>query len=637
MIFPEQQELTVQPEPLPAGQFLLPVCMTSQELNDLLMAAWYGRYLVRKELDEGGEEFHSIKVIMPLLQAMAFVENPYLAACWVGEVMGLIRVVDCQIEQFNLITQEWQVIEDASFLPLDLTCALTGHALTLRPETNLPGLTLNALAIKTGQDYFRVNRSGSDRMFSVIEPGVVTMWRRASQNLNAVNLVAEWAAFDANAGHGHGLSVDFLASVIGGTGRKIGDIRAFWANATDATRSAQINFVLVNQNGTLQNILQMRSSANLPMMGFFGVNPIVRPNVVGTTVPVALSSLIANLTALGLITNGTDFLANAANLIRLENCTLDQFNPVSAAWETVGSVVPTTITPACDVLTLDDTDWTIRRVDGSTEAANAVLRLRTERGTQSEALPMMMTFEQEQANDDMDTLAIVDVRNMAEDSPRLAISLFNGTGQDDLLEVRNGPAGRRMGFYGALPVQQQLLIADESFEETVTRIALGLEQLGLFRIAPCFSTFGDWGVKFTGEALTDLATCGGTGGGVITNELECPSAGDNQASMETQWSASPALNIVHVYVRFTIDDVVPAEGVNWAIRANPGGSSTLLDGANINAVGSYERAWNGSVAAADISFTISDVDQDAGFYIQEVRIEGTGAIPPDWLNGDVCA
>lgn len=637
MIFPDQQELTVQPEPLPAGQFLLPVCLTSQQLNDLLTAAWYGRYLVRKELDEGGEEFHSINVLMPLLEAMAFANSPYLAACWVGDVMGLVRYENCQLEQFNLITQEWEAIEGASFLPLDLACALTGHALTLRPETNQPGLTLTPIAIKTGQDYFRVNRIASDRMFSVIDPGVVTMWRRASQNLNAVNLVAEWAAFDANAGHGHGLSIDFLASVIGGTGRKIGDIRAFWANATDATRSAQMNFVLLNQNGSLQNMLQMRSSANLPMLGFYGTNPIVRPTTTGSTVPVALSSIIAAMTSLGLTLNTTDFLVNAQNLIRLENCQLDQFNPVTSDWETVGSVVPTTITPGCNVLTLDDTDWTIRRVDGSTEAANAVLRLRTERGTQSEALPMMLTFEQQQANDDLDTLAIVDVRNMAEDSPRFALSLFNGAGHDDLMELRNGPAGRRMGFFGAIPVQQQLIIADETFEQTLTRIALGLEQLGLFTIAPCFAAFGDWGVKFTGESLTDLATCGVVSGAAVLLEDDCPTAGARTATVQTSWGADPDLNIVHVYARFSITNVVPAEGINWSMRANPGPGSTLLDGANINAVGTYERAWNGSVAAEDIGFTISDPGDDAVIQILELRIEGTGAFPPDWLNGDVCA
>jgi len=614
----------------------LPVCLTSQQLNDLLTAAWYGRYLVRKEIDEGGEEFHSINVLMPLLEAMAFANSPYLAACWIGDVMGLVRYNNCQLEQFNLITQEWDEIAGASFLPLDLTCALTGHALTLRPETNQPGLTLNALSIKTGQDYFRVNRSGSDRMFSVIEPGVVTMWRRKSVNLNAVNLVAEWAAFDPDAGHGHGLSVDFLASVIGGTGRKIGDIRAFWANATDATRSAQMNFVLLNQNGALQNMLMMRSSANLPMMGFYGTNPIVRPTTTGATVPVALSSIIAAMTALGLTLNTTDFLSNAQNLIRLENCALDQFNPVTAAWENVGSVVPTTITPACNVLTLDDTDWTIRRVDGSTEAANAVLRLRTERGTQSEALPMMMTFEQQQANDDMDTLAIVDVRNMAEDTPRLAVSLFNGTGQDDLIEVRNGPAGRRMGFFGVLPVMQQLIIADETFEETLTRIALGLEQLGLFRIEPCFATFGDWGIKYTGEALTDLAACGVVSGDVVELEDDCPVSGARTATVITP-NSSNAYNLVHVFARFSISNVVPAEGVNWDIGINAGGSPTNLDGANINAVGTYERAWNGSVSANDVFFSVSDAGDGAAVQIIELRIEGTGSLPDDIGGGDECA
>lgn len=636
MIFPDQQELTVQPEPLPAGQFLLPVCLTSQQLNDLLTAAWYGRYLVRKELDEGGEEFHSINVLMPLLEAMAFANSPYLAACWVGDVMGLVRYENCQLEQFNLITQEWEEVEGASFLPLDLTCRLTGHDLQLRPETNQPGLWLRAIAPKTNQVYLGVYRDQGSPMFELREPGSLAI-QRWDGIPNGQSFVFGLAARHATPANNFGGQFTFQAAREGVALATVGAMNFSWpvVGAAGAQPQSRIYFN-VNDAAGVSTIFDMRSQNGARSLGFFGVTPVVRPTTTGSTVPVALSSIIAAMTALGLTLNTTDFLVNAQNLIRLENCQLDQFNPVTSAWEPVGSVVPTTITPACNELTLDDTDWTIRRVDGSTEAANAVLRLRTERGTQSEALPMMMTFEQQQANDDMDTLAIVDVRNMAEDSPRYALSLFNGTGHDDLMELRNGPAGRRMGFFGAIPAQQQLIIADESFEQTLTRIALGLEQLGLFRIEPCFATFGDWGIKYTGEALTDLATCGVVSGSVVELEDDCPVSGARTATVITP-DSSNAFNLVHVFVRFSITNVVPSEGVNWDIGVNAGGSPTNLDGANINALGTYERAWNGSVSANDVFFSVSDAGDDAAVQIIELRIEGTGSLPDDIGGGDECA
>lgn len=513
--------------------------------------------------------------------------------------------------------------------------ATHGFLMTL-PDASPHGLYLRPNGVRgVGSNIMRIDRAPNVEAWRISDSGTIVHTAAnasASSYIGLNNLIAT----NPTPAAGFGGGFDIYGSTIGGSAQRIGRFIANWLDANSASRRGEIRLIADWSGGQAVVVRAGAGTAGQSLLGFHNTAPIAKPNATGTTVPVALASLIAAATATGLISHNTDFLANAANLIRLTACALQQFNPVTAAWEDVANIVPAVMDEDCDTIHAIETGVNIIRVGGSTEAANPVLTLQANLGEALDTLPMMLDFKQQQGDLGVETLAQMDVRQMADDTPRLAINLWDGTGIDTLMEVRNGPAGRRIGFMGNVPVAKQVIFADETSDDIIQRIALGLEQLGLFRIAPCFAAFGDWGVKFTGDSLTDLATCGVVSGPYITNELDCPFPDDNIAGMQTSWGASPELNIVHVYAKFTITSVVPAEGVNWTIIKNPGTSAVILDTANINALGTFERAWNGSTAVEDIGFSISDVDVDAAFQIEEIRIEGTGAIPPDWLNGDEC-
>lgn len=135
--FPQQPILSPQTDPLPEGSFLLPVCIDARTLNNLLTSAWQGRYFAEKEIDPvTGEEFHTIAWMMPLLEAMAFVNQPYLVACFTGDAYGMIRYQDCGLEQFNLITQEWEPVIRLLPLTAGPSCELEDSLYINAPPAN---------------------------------------------------------------------------------------------------------------------------------------------------------------------------------------------------------------------------------------------------------------------------------------------------------------------------------------------------------------------------------------------------------------------------------------------------------------------------------------------------------------------
>lgn len=581
--------------------------------------------------------------VLTLLAGEAEVASIDLVECAQLSHFGAIRVQDCQIEQFDLLTDEWVAVSGNGLLPLDLSCQLEGHNLLLRPETNQPGLILVAEANKPGQNYLQVN-SADGSVFGISHPGALYSANRQGNNATA-NIIQRFEMHHSNALNNFGGITSWDAqTAAGGPMRSIAEMATTWLNAVDAGRVGRQRWFVSGSGG--QGLFMEFRRGTASQIGFFGATPVTRPAVGGLTVDTALASTIAALTGLGLITS-TVALPSSAPVVALRqsDCHL-QYSIDGTIWGDVpgAEYLPLSAAEGCNVVVLQNPGYlTVQRVGGSTEASNPVLRLQTMSGGAGSSIPMQVIMEGE-TDSTVKPLATIEARFLAEGVSNhrsgLDLNLYDYAGTRRIMSASAVTEKPAVAFLGATPaVRHHILIDNEEPLNMLDSLLTAMEAFGFINLTPCAPEVGDWAIEWKLEQLTALTVgCGSFNLNGYGPELNCPGAGDLTMIAQTSWGV-PGDTVNIALVRVVVENVVidnMTETIQWSISKNPGIGATVLEsGAETFGTTGFAMEWEGDEDVSEVGFALSCGDTDFDFRVVSLRIEGYG-VRPDLHGGSGC-
>jgi hypothetical protein len=672
--------------------------------------------------------------VLTLLAGGAEVSEIDLVECAQLSHFGAIRVNNCAIEQYNLLTDEWVASAGSGVLPLSAgaTCKLT-DTLHLAGPSASPGLEFEQSSVNPLKYLWRAttadanaadfrsflfnspNTSGADNVVLIpysynmlttsqkqdsAEPGwyhalennwlvggqrfteLYWEYRGATRNYRPlmfqINRDTDYGQFLMYAG-----DLSYLDAATGTQFLKaqLGNIQLF-NNTTITIQTNGINAISQKRAGGPETLsLLMLDSADRTVIGrqangvvlrgnpvtispsndanevfraaltggvrsagFFGATPVVKQTVEGASLASVVDSLLSKLTAYGLITD-TSILPEEAPILGLQisgcglQSTLDGEN-----WDDIpgAQFLPLSSDVGCNVVELADPGYlVIRRLDGSTESANPVLRIQSAGGAGS--LPIQVLFEMDTSQQQRTAATIETAWLEPSDGARtsqMSINLMDYAAARSVIKMQAAGQWSEVGFLGAEPVSRRQVNLDQSTENILQSVLQGLVDLGLFVSVPCVPLVGDWAVVWENIQLWDWeAGCGIENPGGMLTETACGGVGtDSQLGINVGWQQQNDSQVVYMEAHFQWSGIEPATGFRVRFNLNPGatGSAVLLDQSYFDASGSAVADWEGDADFDDLGVSVLIQNAAPGsVLVTKVRIEGTGEIPPA-LGGSEC-